>query len=66
MLHDVRVLLASAEHQGLTKRAILSRALDSIDRAGRRFWGAGGVYSRRSVVDTCLRTWLAEGLPADT
>ena len=64
---EVRVLLASAEHQGLTERAILSKALDSIDRAGRRFWGAGGVYSRRrTVVDTCLRTWLAEGLPADT
>ena len=67
VFHDVRVLLASAEHQGLTKRAILNKALDSIDRAGRRFWGAGGVYSRRrTVVDTCLRTWLAEGLPADT
>ena len=67
VFHDVRVLLASAEHQGLTERAILNKALDSIDRAGLRFWGAGGVYSRRrTVVDTCLRTWLAEGLPADT
>ena len=66
VFHEVRVLLASAEHQGLTERAILNRALDSINRAGQRFWGAGGVYSRRrTVVDTVLRTWVADGLPAE-
>ena len=66
VFHEVRVLLASAEHQGFTQRAILNKALDSIDRAGGRFWGAGGVYSRRrTVVDTCLRTWVADGLPAE-
>ena len=36
---EVRVLLASAEHQGFTQRAILNKALDSIDRAGGAFLG---------------------------
>ena len=51
----------------LTQRAILNKALDSIDRAGGRFWGAGGVYSRRrTAVDAVLRTWAADGgLPAE-
>ena len=67
VLLEVRVLLASAEHQGLTQRAILNKALDSIDRAGGRFWGAGGVYSRRrTAVDAVLRAWVADGgLPAE-
>ena len=63
VFHEVRVLLASAEHQGLTQRAILNKALDSIDRAG------GGVSGAPAVCTVGGVQWWtpasAHGSPRD-
>ena len=54
----VRELRAEAAFHDTAPRAVISEALNRLDAAGRRFWGVGGLYTRRrTALDACSAAW---------
>ena len=54
----VRELRAEAAFHDTAPRAVISEALNRLDAAGRRFWGVGGLYTRRrTALDACSAVW---------
>lgn len=54
----VRELRAEATFRDTAPRAVISEALNRLDNAGQRFWGATGMYSRRrTALDACAAAW---------